>query len=116
MNDEMVQAESGGSQRQLSFDLHCVLKLNLLSSLSPLHVWRLCVDLTQTFVLGAQQRAGLRGVLALQPVLIKGLQGGVDLRETDWQAAVGLLHLLYQGFIRPASRLALRLSAAAQAP
>lgn len=72
--------------------------------------------LTLIFVLGMQERVGLWGVLALQPVLIEGVQGRVDLWETDWQAAVDLLHLLNQGFIHPASRLVLRLTTAAQAP
>lgn len=83
---------------------------------SPLHVWGLRVDLSRISVLGVQECAGLLGVLALQPVLIEGVQGRVDLWETDWQAAVGLLHLLDQSFIHPASHLALRLTAAAQAP
>lgn len=65
MNDEMVQTESGANQRQLSFHLHHVLKLNLFSSLSPLHVRGLCVALTLTSVLSVQQCASLWGVLAL---------------------------------------------------
>lgn len=67
-------------------------------------------------VVGVQQLAGLRGVLSLQPVLVEGGQGGVDLGEPDRQAAVGLLHLLHQSFIHPAGGVALRLAAAAQAP
>lgn len=74
------------------------------------------MGLTLISVLGVQEGAGLRRVLALQPVLIEGVQGRVDLWDTDWQAAVGLLHLLHQGFIRPSSCLVLRLTAAAQAP
>lgn len=72
--------------------------------------------LTLVSVLGVQEAAGPRGVGALQPVLIEGVDGGVDLWETDRQAAVGFLHLLGQGFINAASRLALRLAPAAQAP
>lgn len=74
------------------------------------------MDLALIFVLGVQECAGLCGVLALQPVLIEGVQGRVDLRETDRQAAVGLLHLLDQGFIYPAPGFVLCLTAAAQAP
>lgn len=112
VNGEMVQAESEAATIQLP---SCLKSITPPFS-SPLHVWGLCVDLTLTSVLGVQECAGLLGVLALQPVLIQGVQGGVDLGETDWQAAVGLLHLLDQGFIHPASRLALCLTTAAQAP
>lgn len=83
-------------------------------ALSPLHVRRLRVALV--FVLGVQQCAGLRGVLALQPVLVESVQDRVDLRKTQRQAAVGLLHLLHQAFVHSASRLALRLASATQAP
>lgn len=86
------------------------------STLSPLHVGRLRVALVLVFVLGVQQRAGLRGVLALQPVLVERVQGWVDLWKTQRQAAVGLLHLLHQDFVHSASRLALRLTSATQAP
>lgn len=74
------------------------------------------MGLTLTPVLGVQECVGLRGVLALQPVLIEGVQGGVDLRETDRQAAVGLFHLLDESFIHPAPCVTLCLTAAAQAP
>lgn len=83
---------------------------------SPLHVLGLRVALILVFVLGVQERAGLQRVLALQPVLIKGDQGRVDLWEMHWQAAVGLLHLLDKVLIHPASCLTLCLTAAAQAP
>lgn len=83
---------------------------------SPLHVRRLRVALALVFVLGVQQRAGLRRVLALQPVLVERVQGRVDLGKPQRQAAVGLLHLLHQDFVHSACRLALRLTAAAQAP
>lgn len=86
------------------------------STLSPLHVWWLRVALVLGFVLGVQQRAGLRGVLALQPVLVECLQGWVDLWKTQRQTAVGFLHLLHQDFVHSASRLALRLTSATQAP
>lgn len=72
--------------------------------------------LTLTSVLGMQEHAGLWRVLALQPVLIEGVQGGADLWETDWQAAVDLLHLLHQGFVHAASCLVLSLTPATQAP
>lgn len=74
------------------------------------------VALALVFVLGVQQLAGLRGVVALQPVLVEGVQDGVDLWKTHWQAAVGLLHLLDQDFIHPAPCFALRLTPATQAP
>jgi len=91
-----------------------VLSLSLPPPPSPLHVRGLCV--APTPVLGVQERGDLRGVVALQPVLIEGVQGGVDLRQADRQTAVGLLHLLDEVFIRPAAGVALRLAAAAQAP
>ena len=68
-------------------------------------------------VLCVQESAGLLGVLAVQPVLVEGVQAGVVLGKTHREAAVRLLHLLDQGPVRPARRrIALRLAAAAQTP